>query len=156
MSGGVDRPRFVLRLRSSIDHIFRLRRRSPPAPFSCHWPGPALRMWAKINAAEVQQTNRVNLMQIDMLSLGVLQTLEAVVLSSSRAAGLLVSAADKAHQKVALAAGDWLPTVAQVAAISSMFRTLAFLSPRQSRRSLWRDSVLLFSQVIPIALPPTP
>jgi hypothetical protein len=31
-------------------------------------------MWAKINAAEVQQTNRVNLMQIDMLSLGVLQT----------------------------------------------------------------------------------
>jgi hypothetical protein len=31
-------------------------------------------MWAKINAAEVRQTNVVNLMQIDMLSLGVLQT----------------------------------------------------------------------------------
>lgn len=35
---------------------------------------PAFRMWARINVAEFQQTNRVNLMQIDMLSLGVLHT----------------------------------------------------------------------------------
>ena len=31
-------------------------------------------MWARVNVAQFQQTNRVNLMQIDMLSLGVLQT----------------------------------------------------------------------------------
>ena len=44
-----------------------------PAQYPAQYAG-GYRMWARINVAQFQQTNRVNLMQIDMLSLGVLQT----------------------------------------------------------------------------------
>jgi len=44
-----------------------------PAQYPAQYAG-GYRMWARINVAQFQQTNRVNLMQIDMLSLGVLHT----------------------------------------------------------------------------------